>query len=105
MAKKTKELTDETADETTESLSDTPKGDDYYEEYVEVTLFKDGARYKNDVYVCINGENCIIKRGETVKVKRKFAELLKANHQAEIQVNEMQSRLSEEFEAKESEEK
>ena len=46
------------------------------EEYVEVKLFKDNGQYKDDVYVSVNGENCLIKRGERVKIKRKFAEVL-----------------------------
>lgn len=49
---------------------------DYMEEYVEVYLFKDNNKYKDDVFVAVNGENCVIKRGERVKVKRKFAEVL-----------------------------
>ena len=43
------------------------------EEYVEVCLFKDNAKYSDDVYVSVNGENCIIQRGVPVKIKRKFA--------------------------------
>lgn len=46
------------------------------EEMVEVLLFKDSERYKDDVFVAVNGENCQIKRGIPVKVKRKFAEVL-----------------------------
>ena len=45
-------------------------------EYVEVKLFKDNDKYKDDVFVAVNGENCVIKRGERVKIKRKFAEVL-----------------------------
>ena len=48
----------------------------YYNELVEVKLFKDNNKYKDDVYVSVNGENCLIKRGERVKVKRKFALVL-----------------------------
>lgn len=48
----------------------------HMEEYVEVKLFKDNDKYKDDVYVGVNGENCAIKRGERVKIKRKFAEVL-----------------------------
>jgi hypothetical protein len=48
----------------------------HMEEYVEVKLFKDNDKYKDDVYVAVNGENCVIKRGERVKIKRKFAEVL-----------------------------
>lgn len=48
----------------------------YWNELVEVKLFKDNNKYKDDVFVSVNGENCVIKRGERVKVKRKFAEVL-----------------------------
>ena len=48
----------------------------YMEEYVEVKLFKDNDKYKDDVFVSVNGENCLIQRGEKVKIKRKFAEVL-----------------------------
>lgn len=46
------------------------------EEYVWVKLFKDNDKYKDDVFVAVNGENCVIKRGERVQIKRKFAEVL-----------------------------
>lgn len=54
----------------------------YLEEYVDVKLFKDADRYSDDVYVAVNGQNCLIKRGEWVKIKRKFALVL---DQSEIQ--------------------
>lgn len=50
--------------------------DAYWNEYVEVKLFKDNGRYSDDVFVSVNGETCLIKRGERVKIKRKFAEVL-----------------------------
>ena len=40
------------------------------------------ARIRDDVYVAVNGKNCIIKRGEWVKVRRKFALVI---DQSEIQ--------------------
>lgn len=49
----------------------------YMNEYVEIELFKDNGKYKDDVFVSVNGENCVIKRGEVVKIKRKFAQVLK----------------------------
>lgn len=61
------------------SLADTEA---YLNEYVAVKLFRDNDRYKDDVYVAVNGHNCLIKRGEWVKVKRKFALVL---DQSEIQ--------------------
>lgn len=48
----------------------------YWNELVEVKLFKDNNKYKDDVYVSVNGENCVIKRGQKVQIKRKFAEVL-----------------------------
>lgn len=46
------------------------------DELVEILLFKDSERYKDDVFVAVNGETCQIKRGVPVKIKRKFAEVL-----------------------------
>ena len=53
--------------------------EDYLNEYVSVKLFRDNDRYKDDVYVAVNGQNCVIKRGEWVKIKRKFALVLDAS--------------------------
>ena len=53
--------------------------EDYLNEYISVKLFKDNDRYRDDVYVAVNGQNCIIKRGEWVKIKRKFALVLDAS--------------------------
>lgn len=46
------------------------------DELVSIRLFKDNDRYKDDVFVCVNGDACLIKRGETVSIKRKFADVL-----------------------------
>ena len=51
----------------------------YLNEYISVKLFRDGEKYKDDVYVAVNGQNCIIKRGEWVRIKRKFALVLDAS--------------------------
>lgn len=48
----------------------------YMNELVEIKLFKDTGKYKDDVFVSCNGETVAIKRGERVKIKRKFAEIL-----------------------------
>ena len=47
--------------------------DEEMEEYVTVKLFKDNGKYKDDVFVAVNGEGCNIPRGIPVKIKRKFA--------------------------------
>lgn len=54
----------------------------HMEELVEIKLFKDNGKYKDDVFVSVNGETIAIKRGERVKIKRKFAEVLEhSDHQ------------------------
>lgn len=49
---------------------------DPYDDMVPIRLFKDNGKYKDDVFVAVNGERVQIKRGETVEVKRMFAEVL-----------------------------
>lgn len=46
------------------------------EERVTVTLFKDNGKYKEPVFLSINGDNCVIQRGVPVSIKKKFALLL-----------------------------
>ena len=53
--------------------------EDDLNEYISVKLFRDQDKYRADVYVAVNGQNCIIKRGEWVKIKRKFALVLDAS--------------------------
>ncbi len=47
------------------------------EELVEYTAPVDPTGKRVDVIVAVNGEMLRIKRGETVKIKRKFLEVLK----------------------------
>ena len=54
----------------------------YLDEYVSIKLFRDNDKYRDDVYVAVNGKNCVIKRGEWVKIRRKFALVI---DQSEIQ--------------------
>ena len=46
------------------------------EELVPIRLFKDGGRYKDDVFVAVNGRSFQIRRGETVRVPVYVAEVL-----------------------------
>lgn len=46
------------------------------EERITIRLFKDGGKYKDDVFVAVNGETCVVKRGVPVQIKKKFAEVL-----------------------------
>lgn len=61
----------------------------YMDELVEVKLFKDTGKYKDDVYVGVNGENVLIKRGERVRIKRKFAEVLDNSDRQDLETAEL----------------
>ena len=69
----------------------------YWNELVEVRLFKDNNKYKDDVYVSVNGENCVIKRGEKVLVKRKFAEVLDKSDMQDYETSKLIEQKSSEF--------
>ena len=71
--------------------------DAYWNELVEVKLFKDNNKYKDDVFVAVNGENCVIKRGERVKVKRKFAEVLDLSDMQDYETSLLIEQKSSEF--------
>ena len=71
------------------ALAQAREYEDYLNEYISVKLFKDNDRYRDDVYVAVNGQNCIIKRGEWVKVKRKFALVLDASEIQDMRTAEL----------------
>lgn len=66
--------------------------DAYMNELVEIQLFKDNGRYKDDVFVGVNGETILIKRGERVKIKRKFAEALANSNTQDAQTADLIAR-------------
>ena len=68
-------------------------------EYVEVRLFKDNEKYKDDVYVAINGKNCVIRRGEWTRIRRKFAMLLDQSEIQDLHTAQMMENESEKFRA------
>ena len=70
------------------------------EELVSIRLFKDNDKYKDDVFVAVNGEAIQIKRGETVKIKRKFADVLEHRMRQDTATANMIERESAEYEAK-----
>ena len=67
------------------------------DELVEALLFKDSERYKDDVFVAVNGETCQIKRGVPVKIKRKFAEVLQHSMQQDAATAQLIERESGRF--------
>jgi len=73
------------------------KSKSYWEESVPVRLFRDNGKYKDDVFVCVNGQSVQIKRGETVYIKRKFAQVLEQSQKAQEEAAKMSERLSAEY--------
>ena len=74
------------------------KAEAYWNEEVEIQLFKDSGKYKDDVYVAVNGQNCLIQRGKPVKVKRKFAEVLRQSLAQDNETADMIRELESEYE-------
>lgn len=69
----------------------------YWNELVPVRLFKDNNKYKDDVFVSVNGENCVIKRGVNVMVKRKFAAVLELSDLQDTETSELIEKKSNEY--------
>ena len=86
-------------EETVKKPKETAKDSKYYNELVTVKLFKDTSKYKDDVFAQINGENVLIKRGEPVKIKRKFATLLKQSSNQDYKTAKFMDEKENEFKA------
>jgi len=80
----------------TVKTNDSSKGKGYYSELVKVKLFKDNDKYKDDVFVAVNGVGMIVPRGKEVEIPRKYAIALKnseaqdsfaADHASELSKN------------------
>ncbi len=54
------------------------------EQMVSIRLFKDNEKYKNDVFVAVNGRSFQIKRGETVEVPAYVAEVLEQSMEQDM---------------------
>ena len=65
------------------------------EEYVDVKLFKDNDKYQDDVYVAVGNQNCIIKRGVPVRIKRKFYLALQQSDEQDFKTAQLIERESE----------
>lgn len=69
------------------------------EELVEVELFKDNKDYKDDVFVCVNGKNRVIKRGEKVKIPKAYAEVLENSKKQDAAASKLMEQKADEFSA------
>lgn len=82
-----------TAERAAEIEADRARG----EELVEIKLFKDTGKYKDDVFVGCNGETVAIQRGVRVKIKRKFAEILDNSEHQDYETAQLIEQKSGEF--------
>ena len=71
----------------------------YWNEPVPVKLFRDNGKYKDDVFVSVNGENCQVQRGEEVMIKRKFKNLLDLSDLQDYETSKLIDKKSREFSA------
>ena len=92
-SKKTEEKqTSETATKKAENAKKVNVGA-YYSELVSVKLFKDNNRYKDDVFVAVNGVGMIVPRGVEVKIPRKYAIALANSEKQASFAGEYQSKV------------
>lgn len=66
---------------------------------VEIELFKDSKDYKDDVFVAVNGNSVVIKRGEKVKIDKKYAEALENSIKQDKSTAKLMDKLSDEYAA------
>ena len=92
IVKKATKATDKTSTD-----EENKKIQDELEEYTVVQLFKGDGKYADDVFLAVNGENCVVKRGYPVKIKKKFALILEQSYQQDIMANEYMSQKQDEF--------
>ena len=64
---------------------------------VEVELFRDNKDYKDNVFVAVNGESCVIARGRKVKIKKKFADVIENSMRQDIKTARLMDNKSDEF--------
>lgn len=70
------------------------KKDQKDEDLVQVHLFQDNGKYKDDVFVAVNGRSYLIKRGETVMVPRSVAQVLEQSDAQDKATSRMIARES-----------
>ncbi len=64
---------------------------------VEIELFRDNRDYKDNVFVAVNGESCVIARGKKVRIKKKFADVIENSMRQDIKTARLMDNKSDEF--------
>ena len=78
------------------AVKETAKDSNYYNE-----LVKDTNKYKDDVFVAVNGRGMIVPRGKEVKIPRKYAIALGNSEAQDSFAAEFQANLAKGAEAAE----
>ena len=101
LAAQEENATEETVIEQPAEVSDTAEAvkeplttEEYYNQPVTVKLFKDSNKYKDDVFVAVNGVGMIVPRGVEVQIPRKYAEVLHNSEQQSSFAVEFSEKLS-----------
>lgn len=68
------------------------------EELVTIELFKDNGKYKDPLFVAVNGETVLIERGVPVQIKQKFAWAIDQSNFQDKHTTQMMQRESAAFE-------
>lgn len=72
---------------------------EWYEEKIPVKLFKDNGKYKDDVFVAVNGKGWQIQRGVTVMIPRYVAQVLEQSMAQDQEAAELMEQEAGRFEA------
>lgn len=88
--KKMKESTASAPD----TVSNEPDGYDPWSDLMEIKLVKDNDRYKDDLFVGVNGHRYNIQRGVYVNVPRCVADVIEKSQIQDVKVAEMIEELS-----------
>ena len=64
---------------------------------VEIELFRDNKDYKDNVFVAVNGESCVIARGKKVRIKKKFADVIENSMRQDVKTARLMDNKSGEF--------
>ena len=83
---------------TTKPQTPTPVDDAH--ERVRIRLPKDNGRYRDDVYVSVNGRNALIKRGVTVDVPRYIAQAIQESMAQDEKTAMLISSMEDDFSAR-----
>jgi len=84
------------AADTTQTI-ETVEGGATADHLVKVKLFRDNAKYKDDVFVAVNGKGWLIQRGVEVEVPDCVAEVLQQSMEQDARAAELMEQEAEQF--------